>query len=227
MTDLPRTNAFQVSQAARSYVRVKVCGITRPEDAQVAERAGADAIGLIFAPGSKRQVTREVAAEVVAAVGPFITRVGVFVDADLAEVLELVKVLRLNAVQLHGNESADYAERIGREVRVVRGVAFSPAVTPESTATYPADAYLLDAPRPGSGVAFEWEAAAAWRGNPRLILAGGLNVGNVAVAVRTLRPYAVDVASGVESHPGIKDAAAVYAFVEAVRGTSQRQWSDR
>lgn len=227
MTDLPRTNAFQVSQAARSYVRVKVCGITRPEDAQVAERAGADAIGLIFAPGSKRQVTREVAAEVVAAVGPFITRVGVFVDADLAGVLELVKVLRLNAVQLHGNESADYAERIGREVRVVRGVAFSPAVTPESTATYPADAYLLDAPRPGSGVAFEWEAAVAWRGNPRLILAGGLNVGNVAVAVRTLRPYAVDVASGVESHPGIKDAAAVYAFVEAVRGTSQRQWSDR
>jgi len=227
VTDLPRTNAFQVSQAARSYVRVKVCGITRPGDAQVAERAGADAFGLIFAPGSKRQVTREVAAEVVAAVGPFITRVGVFVDADLAEVLELVKVLRLNAVQLHGNESADYAERIGREVRVVRGVAFSPAVTPESTATYPADAYLLDAPRPGSGVAFEWEAAAAWRGNPRLILAGGLNVGNVAVAVRTLRPYAVDVASGVESHPGIKDAAAVYAFVEAVRGTSQRQWSDR
>ena len=113
------------------------------------------------------------------------------------------------------------------EARVVRAVAFSPAVTPESMAAYPADGYLLDAPRPGSGVAFEWEAAAAWRGNPRLILAGGLNVGNVAVAVRTLRPYAVDVASGVEARPGVKDAAAVYAFVEAARGASNRQWLDR
>jgi len=225
--NLPPGKAGMVGQAGRSYVRIKVCGITRPEDAEVAERAGADAIGLIFVPDSKRQITREGAAEVVAAVGPFITRVGVFVDADLAEVLELVKVLRLNAVQLHGNESAEYAERIGREARVVRAVAFSPAVTPESMATYPADGYLLDAPRPGSGVAFEWEAAAAWRGNPRLILAGGLNVGNVAVAVRTLRPYAVDVASGVEACPGVKDAAAVYAFVEAARGASNRQWLDR
>ncbi len=199
------------------YLRVKVCGITRPEDALAAESAGADAIGLIFAPGSKRRVTPQVAASIVDAVGPFVTRVGVFVDADLAEVLDLVRALRLDAVQLHGGESPDYARRVRREARVVRALRFAPGLTPAAVADYPADAFLLDAQRPGSGVPFAWAEALAWRAEPRLVLAGGLDQGNVAEAVATLAPYGVDVASGVEKAPGIKDAAAVAAFVAAAR----------
>lgn len=225
-------------RGAAPYLRVKVCGITRPEDALAAEGAGVDAVGLIFAPGSKRRVSAERAAEVVAVLGPFVTRVGVFVDADAAEVLDLVRALRLDAVQLHGSETPEYARRLTSEVRVVRALRFAPGLTPDDVATYPADAFLLDSPRPGSGVPFAWADAWAWRGFARLILAGGLDPSNVAQAVATLRPYAVDVASGVESRPGVKDGAAISAFVAAARGAADDrfpvgpwptpgQWSDR
>lgn len=181
------------------------------------EAAGADAIGLVFAPGSKRRVDAAAAAEIAAAVGPFIGRVGVFVNAPLDEVVALVSALRLTAVQLHGDETAAYAQGLTEVTTVVRAVGFGPGVTPGSLAGYPAHAVLLDAHRPGSGAPFDWGAAAAWKGAPRLILAGGLTPGNVATAVRALRPYAVDVASGVEARPGVKDEAAVRAFVRAAR----------
>lgn len=201
-------------------VRVKICGITRPEDAVVAERAGADAIGLIFAPSSKRRVDRAAARAIVATVGPFLVRVGVFVDADLEQVVDLVQELRLDAVQLHGHESEAYAAEVRRSARVVRALAFGPGVTPQALAAYPADAILLDAAAPGSGRAFGWQEAGAWRGHPRLVLAGGLTPGNVAAGVRALWPYAVDVASGVEAAPGVKDAALVMAFVRAARSAA-------
>jgi phosphoribosylanthranilate isomerase len=100
---------------------------------------------------------------------------------------------------------------------VVRAMPFEPDLTPASVDAYPADAFLLDAPTPGSGRPFAWSDAEAWRGHPRLVLAGGLDPTTVAAGVRALRPYAVDVASGVESEPGIKDAERVQAFVRAVR----------
>lgn len=203
---------------ASRYLRVKICGITRPEDAVAAEAAGADAIGLVFAPASKRCVSPSVAEEICEAAGPLIARVGVFVNAELDEVRALVRRLRLTAVQLHGTESAEYARELAAEVGVVRALAFAPGVTPAGLTGYPADAVLLDAHSPGSGTAFAWEEAAkAWLAYPRLVLAGGLNAGNVARAVQTLRPYAVDVASGVEVSPGVKDPAAVDAFVRAAR----------
>lgn len=202
-------------------VRVKICGITRPEDAVVAERAGADAIGMIFAPSSKRRVDRAAARAIVGAVGPFLVRVGVFVDAGIDEVVDLVAELRLDAVQLHGHESAAYATEVRRSARVVRALAFGPGVTPHALADYPADAILLDAAAPGSGRAFGWQEARAWRAHPRLVLAGGLTPGNVGDGVRALRPYAVDVASGVEAAPGVKDAALVAAFVRAVRTAAE------
>lgn len=198
-------------------VRIKICGITRREDARVAEDAGADAIGLIFAERSRRRVGLTAAAGIVAALGPLVTRVGVFVDAPLDRVRAAVHRLRLGAVQLHGDEPAAYAAALRGEVAVVRALPFTPALTPASLEGYPADAFLLDAPTPGSGRSFDWSEAVAWRGHPRLILAGGLDPGTVAEGVRVLQPYAVDVASGVESEPGVKDAERVQAFVRAVR----------
>lgn len=213
------------SEREGESVRVKICGITRVEDALVAEGAGADAVGLVFAPRSKRRVDLAQACRISAALGPFIARVGVFVDAPLAEVLEAVAVARLGAVQLHGAESAAYAGELHGRVRVVRAVAYAPGLTPEALADYPADAILLDAAVPGSGTAFAWREAAAWRGHPRLILAGGLTPANVGSGVEALRPYAVDVASGVESAPGVKSAGLVHDFVTAAKAGGQ--WSDR
>jgi phosphoribosylanthranilate isomerase len=203
--------------AVNGRVRVKICGITRAEDALVAERAGADAIGMIFAERSRRRVDLGAAADIVADLGPFVTRVGVFVDAPLDAVRAAVKRLKLGAVQLHGNEPAAYAAALRGEVMVVRAMPFEPDLTPASVDAYPADAFLLDAPTPGSGRPFAWSDAEAWLGHPRLVLAGGLDPTTVAAGVRALRPYAVDVASGVESEPGIKDAERVQAFVRAVR----------
>ena len=198
-------------------VRVKICGITRPEDALTAEAAGADAVGLIFAPHSKRRVTPQQARTICSRLGPFITTVGVFVNAPLEEVLEIATKLRLGAVQLHGDESPDYAEALRRHVRVIEAVSFTPELAPETLSTFPADAILLDGLVPGSGAAFAWDAAAKLKGWPRLILAGGLTPQNVEAGVRALSPYAVDVASGVESTVGIKDAEKIQDFVRRAK----------
>lgn len=199
-------------------MRVKICGITRPEDAVAAERAGADAVGVIFAPNSKRRVDAATAGAIVAAVGPLVTTVGVFVDAPLDQVLGIARRLRLGAVQLHGDEPAAYAAALRGEVKVVRALPFERGVTPDSLADYPADAFLLDARAPGSGQRFDWSEARAWRDHPRLILAGGLTPQTVEDGVDVLRPYAVDVASGVESAVGEKDPERIRAFMEAARG---------
>lgn len=196
-------------------MRVKICGITRTEDALAAEAAGADAVGLIFAERSKRRVTPRQAADIVAALGPFVARVGVFVDAPLGDVEEAVRTLRLNAVQLHGHEDAAYAEALRRSVQVIKAVTFTPELTPEAVQAFPADAFLLDGLNPGSGEAFAWEDAGALAGLPHLILAGGLTPANVAAGIRLFRPYGVDVASGVESSAGIKDPCKIQDFVRA------------
>lgn len=196
-------------------VRIKICGIVRPEDAVAAEAAGADAIGLNFVPSSRRRVDLDRAREVADAAGPLLARVGVFVGADEATILAAVEAARLDAVQLHGDEPDTLAARLRPRVRVVRAVRFRPGLEPSAFDGRPFDGVLLDGLRPGHGEAFDWRAAAAWRGHPRLLLAGGLRPGNVAGAIRALRPYAVDVASGVEAAPGVKDPEAVAAFVRA------------
>lgn len=195
---------------------MKVCGITRPEDALAAEEAGVDAIGLVFAR-SRRRVDEDAAREVLASLGPFVTTVGVFRDQPLPEVIRLVTELGLDVAQLHGEEDERYAAAVGRHARVVRAVAFERAPSPDALNGYPADAFMLDAKTPGSGTSFPWSDAEAWRGHPRLILAGGLTPANVREAVRVLAPGAVDVSTGVESAPGIKDHDLVKAFVLAAR----------
>lgn len=201
-------------------MRVKICGITRTEDALAAEAAGADAVGFNFAAVSKRRVDLSRAREMSAALGPFIARVGVFVDAPLEEVREAVRLARLDAVQLHGGEEPAYAAALRSQVRVVRALSFSTNLSAEVLRRYPADAILIDGLLPGSGSAFDWSQAGALRTLPRLILAGGLTPETVGAGVRALAPYAVDVASGVESAPGIKDAASIRRFVEQARSAA-------
>lgn len=197
---------------------MKICGITRVQDAVAAEAAGADAIGLIFAPGSRRCVSLARAAEISAAAGPWITRVGVFSGAAEDEILRAAAAARLDVVQLHGDAvDTGSLERLRRHLRVVRALRFDPGLVPEEAFALPVDAVLLDGPAAGSGRSFDWSAARAWRGHPRLLLAGGLRPETVARAVATLRPHGVDVASGVEAGPGLKDAAAIHRFVLAAR----------
>lgn len=199
-------------------VRVKICGVTRAEDARVAEAAGADAVGMIFAERSVRRLTLDGARSVSDALGPFVTRVGVFLDQDEPFVREAIAAARLQAVQLHGevaDEMAASLQALG--VQVIRAVSFAPDVVPDAFEGRPFDAVLLDGLRPGSGEAFDWSAASAWRGRPSWILAGGLTPSTVGDAVRALRPAAVDVASGVEAAPGVKDPELVRAFVRAAR----------
>jgi phosphoribosylanthranilate isomerase len=199
-------------------VRVKICGVTRVADARLVEAAGADAVGLIFAERSVRRVDLDRARAIADGLAPFVTRVGVFQGASEAEVRAAVAAAGLHAVQLHGAVDDAVAARLRADgVQVIRAVRFEPGLAPDAFADRPFDAVLLDGVRPGSGTAFDWTAAVAWRGWPRLILAGGLRPGTVADGIAALRPYAVDVASGVEREPGIKDAEAVRAFVAAAR----------
>ena len=201
-------------------MRVKICGITNVDDALAAEAAGADAVGLIFAERSKRRVTLDQAEAVSAALGPLVVRVGVFVDAPLETVRETARTLRLGAVQLHGDESPEYAEALRSEVRVVKVFAFRAGLTSDTLRRFPADAAFLDNPTPGSGETFSWEAAKDLAGLPNLILAGGLTPHNVAAGIRALRPYAVDVASGVERAIGLKDHGKIQDFVRAARAAA-------
>ena len=201
----------------RRHVRVKICGVSRPQDAVAAEAAGADAIGLNFAPRSRRFVTLEGALRVTEALGPLVIRFGVFVNAPEEEILRAVETLRLDVVQLHGDEPPAMVEALRRRTRVVRAVRFRAGLLPADVADVPCDGLLLDGPVPGSGRAFDLADAAAWRGHPRLLLAGGLRPDTVARAVAALDPYGVDVASGVEASPGVKDPEAMAAFVRAAR----------
>lgn len=203
-------------------MRVKICGITRAADAVAAEQAGADAIGLVFAEGSRRQVTLAQARQISSAVGPLIQRVGVFRNAPLQRVLEAAFELQLQMVQLHGDEDADYVAQVARVLPVIRAVPFSARLAQAGLQAGAAAALLLDAATPGGGVAFNWQQAAPLAGLPRLILAGGLNPDNVAEAIMVLRPYAVDTASGVESAPGVKDHKLIRRFITAAHLASPK-----
>ncbi len=200
------------------HLRVKVCGLTRSEDALAAEALGVDAVGVVFAHGSKRQVDLDKAADVLAPLGPFVTRVGVFADAGSDEVWAAVERLRLDVVQLHGPEGAAELAAFRVRVAVIKAVSWSQSLDLGSLAELPVDALHIDGPKAGSGQPFAWSEAAAdgLAGLPRWVLAGGLRPENVAAAATALRPWAVDVSTGVESAPGIKDPVKMAAFMAAL-----------
>lgn len=204
-------------------IRVKICGITREADAQAAADAGTDAIGLVFHPASPRCVSLALAASIVRIVGPFVTTVGLFVDAAPDRVREVLACTGIHLLQLHGNETPAYCAQFG--VPFIKALRMAPGLDPAvAAANYPAAAGLLfDAWDPvvagGTGAGFDWSRLPAQRGLP-LILAGGLDPTNVAEAVRQVRPYAVDVSSGVEVSPGIKDPRLIRAFIAAAKSAS-------
>jgi phosphoribosylanthranilate isomerase len=204
---------------------VKVCGITRAEDARLVVEAGADAIGFVFWSQSPRCVGASLAREIGESLAPHVVRVGVFVDAAPAEMARLAEEARLDLLQLHGGEPADSLQTLPRPTW--KAVRVGPGFVPADALRYEGKAagLLLDsrsrAAPGGTGRTFDWSLAAAVR--PRasfLVLAGGLDSRNVAAAIRAVRPDGIDVSSGVESEPGRKDPEKVRAFLRAAREAS-------
>lgn len=202
-------------------VRIKICGITTPADALAAAHAGADAIGLVFYAPSPRAVSLQQAAEIQSVLSPFVTTVGLFVNPDAGFVRDALAAVPLDCLQFHGDETPAFCAGFGRPwIKAIR-VSDAQSVSDARLKPYgAAQGLLLDTADAkvagGSGQSFDWSLVpAAIRSS--VILAGGLSPSNVADAVRQLRPYAVDVSSGVESAPGKKDAALIQQFVQAVQ----------
>ncbi len=200
-------------------VLVKICGMTRFEDALAAARLGADWVGFNFWPRSRRYIAPEAAAAIVAALPPAVTPVGVFVDPTAAELSRAIQVSGVRIVQLHGDEPPALCATV--PVPVVKGIRVRDAHSLAALAAYEVSAFLLDSATPGyggSGTAFDWVLASEIAADVPLWLAGGLTPGNVSEAVRRVRPRGVDVASGVESAPGVKDWKLIEAFIRNAKG---------
>ncbi|MHA3736885.1 phosphoribosylanthranilate isomerase [Pseudomonas sp. Eth.TT006] len=206
-----------------SAVRSKICGITRIEDALAAVEAGADAIGFVFYAKSPRAVSVQQARAIIRALPPFVTTVGLFVNASRCELGEILDAVPLDLLQFHGDEGAEACEDWHRPyikaLRVKAGDDIAAAVDAYPSASgVLLDTYVEGVPG-GTGEAFDWSLIPQQLSKP-LILAGGLTPENVADAVARVKPYAVDVSGGVEASKGIKDHAKIRAFIDAVRGRS-------
>jgi phosphoribosylanthranilate isomerase len=200
--------------------RVKICGVTRIDDAVAAARLGADAVGLVFFAASPRCINPARAATIVAALPPFVAAVGLFVNATRDEIQEVLSTVRLDLIQFHGDESPEFCESIG--LPYIKAIRMRPGIDIHAAASQhrQARALLLDTYRSGvpggTGAVFAWEAVPRGVELP-LILAGGLTAENVAEALRLVQPYAVDVSGGVEQAKGLKDATKIAAFMHATR----------
>jgi phosphoribosylanthranilate isomerase len=203
---------------------VKICGITNVADALAAAGSGADALGLMFYEGSPRHVTMKAAAEIAQKLPPFVIKVGVFVNAPEDAVLRAIGECGLNIAQFHGDETPEYCAQF--PVMTIKAFRVRDAESLKALEDYQTDAFLLDAHTPvklgGTGMSFNWDLAieAQKLGRP-IFLAGGLTPENVAEAVRRVRPYAVDVSSGVEASPGKKDHQKLAAFIKAAKGAGE------
>ena len=195
---------------------VKICGGTNLEDALLATAMGADAVGFIFAP-SNRQVATPIVRDIVHQLPPEVMTVGVFRDQSRERVVEVVNTIGLRAAQLHGNESPETCRWIADRVPIT--IRALPAGSPDLRRIddFGADLLLLDSPVPGSGTVFDWSLAEGAPSNRPMLLAGGLDPENVARAIAKVRPFGVDVASGVEAESGRKDPRLLRAFLKAAR----------
>jgi phosphoribosylanthranilate isomerase len=198
---------------------VKICGITRAEDAEAAVAAGARAVGFIFWPDSPRFIDPHRARAIVRTLPPFVTTVGVFVNQPSEYVNGVASLVRLGAVQLHGEETVDYA---ATQVRpVIKALAVDAAISATAVDAWPSRVtMLLDVHDPrrrgGTGRTIDWDVAATIAARRRALLAGGLTPDNVAEAVARVRPFGIDISSGVERAPGVKDHGRIRALFEAV-----------
>ncbi len=203
-------------------VLVKICGITNAADARAACEAGANSLGFNFYPKSPRFIAKADAAKIRTQLPNEVEAVGVFVNLPAPEIAELHRELRFNAVQLHGDESPEVVSDLARALKVIKAFRVDKNFPMEKFAAYlEASAFLLDAAESGqfggTGHTTDWEVARQAAVAHRIILAGGLTVENVADAIRVVRPYGVDVASGVENKPGRKDHGRLREFIQEVR----------
>jgi len=203
------------------HIRVKICGITRVEDGQHAAMAGADAIGLVFYPPSPRAVTETLARDICQALPPFVTTVALFVDPTIEQVESVLSTVPVDMLQFHGDEQPGFCAQFGRPFLKALKMHDDMELVAEAERYYLASGILVDSYHAdsagGTGEAFDWSRLPTDPQWP-LVLAGGLEVSNVAQAIRQVLPYAVDVSSGVESEKGIKDAAKVTEFINEVQG---------
>lgn len=203
--------------------KVKICGITRPEDAEAAVGLGAWALGLIFWPHSPRACAPQTAEQIGLSLRRSVELAGVFVNAPLDELAALADRCSLSILQLHGDEGPAYCREAARRTgcRVMKAVRVRDAASVDHLRAFPTDLHMLDAHVPGrpggTGETFNWELAGRHRGPAPLVLSGGLRPDNVGEGIAVVRPWAVDSASGTEAAPGRKDTAKLTAFVRAVR----------
>jgi phosphoribosylanthranilate isomerase len=211
-------------------VKVKICGITNPEDATLAVALGVDALGFIFAP-SPRQVSPENAQRIIDSLPPFVQKVGVFVDGDLRSIQDIKDFCYLDVIQLHGDESPDFCQEFMPETikafRLKNDSSLQPIIRYQGKVS----ALLLDTYQEGlkggTGKPFEWGLAVKARGfGIPVILSGGLGPSNIARAVLTVRPYAIDVNSSIERRPGIKDPVLMRQLMEKVKNMNSRRLLD-
>lgn len=200
-------------------VKVKICGLTRDDDVRAAVLHGTDAVGFVFVPASKRCISATTALQLCGEVPAFVSRVGLFLNQSEAEVRKIINQVPLSLLQFHGDEKADFCRQFG--LPYIKAVSLQPSqALCEAEKAFPdAAGILLDSHEPGglggTGKTLEWSRIKA--GERPLILAGGLNPQNVAAAVQLTRPWAVDVSSGVEVSPGIKDAGLIKRFIDEAK----------
>lgn len=201
--------------------RIKICGIKHLEDAQHAEAAGVDALGFVFVPRSKRFVSIAQAADISARLGPFLTRVGLFLDSDPAEVTAALAAIPELHLQFHGAETPEYCDSFARPYIKAIGLGSGMPDEKQLNQYQKASAFLFDSNATGelggTGHTFDWRLLQSYAGKP-LILAGGLTADNVAEGIQLVRPYAVDVSTGLERSPGLKNPQLVSQFVSAAHG---------
>ncbi|MCZ6679548.1 MAG: phosphoribosylanthranilate isomerase [Candidatus Poribacteria bacterium] len=199
--------------------RIKICGITALDDALMAVEAGADALGFGFVPETPRYIEPDKAAAIIDRLPPFITTVGLFVNANPVDIHAIADLCHLSVIQLHGEEPPDFCQVLSR--RLIKAFRVKDESSLSRLSDYHVSAYLLDTyvkgAMGGTGQVFDWSLAVKAKQYGRIILAGGLNPDNVASAVQQVCPYGVDVSSGVEASPGRKEPSKVHAFIRAVR----------
>ena len=211
----------------QTKIQIKICGVTNVNDAHACVELGADMIGFNFYRKSPRYIEPAVVRGIVDALSPKIAAVGVFVDAEPAEICEIAKTAGIRCVQLHGNATPESCGELAREFRVIRALSTDPRFQPEQTAAFSHCDVLIDSYHPefrgGTGRTCDWSAArAAMRYTRFLILSGGLNAQNVGSAIAAVMPHAIDVCSGIESAPGVKNYRALEEFISAVRAANSR-----
>ncbi|MEH6581673.1 MAG: phosphoribosylanthranilate isomerase [Halioglobus sp.] len=207
-----------------THTRIKICGITRPEDAQVAVECGTDAIGLVFYPDSPRAVSVEQAVACTSMVPPFVSVVALFVNESATVIRRILSSVPVDVIQFHGDESEAFCAQFDRPYIKALRVKSTLNIEAESGAYTSARGLLLDTWQDGvpggTGKTFDWNLAAG-EFKPPIVLAGGLKPGNVSAAIEQVRPAAVDVSGGVESEPGIKSPKLIREFIAAVRAADQ------